>query len=681
MNSVNTGLINETEVRKTIQQLKPNGQLFEVRILQGKKIISGYFRDADKLIKALDTVDLRKTNVYITLNSVNEDCFSREQSEKFVAGCVTTSDDDIEYYQYLFIDFDPERTTGVSSTDEEFRDAVELADKVYKYLQGMGFEEPVKAISGNGAHLLYGVALKKDDENEKLIKAFLNTISLLFNTEKIKIDVVNYNPGRICKLYGTLAQKGTNTQQRPHRMSHIIGDVKELKATSKQFLLKVVGELPQQPEPPSRLNNYAPTQFNLIDFMGRNGITYKTESGSDCTIYRLDECPFNSTHKDGDSKIFQYSNGAIAFKCHHNHCSQYKWQDVRAKFEPDAYDVDHADQRIEDGWKQHNRDKAQKIHYVKVVDETADEPMFQNAKMILQKKKDVEEYIESGITVIDKRMKGLQKGKVSVLSGLRGAAKSTLLSGIMLNSIQNGHTVVCYSGELSDRNFLNWMMMQAAGKAYTKPYERYEGYYLDETVKPAIADWMSDRLWLYNNNYGNNFDRIGSQLREEIKKAKADLCIVDNLMALDLSSFDVDKYEAQTKFVWELNDIAKSCNVHVIFVAHPRKAQGFLRLDDIAGSGNIANIVDNAFIVHRNNDDFKRLTKQMYNWPLSHDAYSGTNVVEICKDRENGIQDCFIPLWYEPETKRLRNSITESIVYDWKKPDDGFVDYGNPFGE
>ena len=143
-------------------------------------------------------------------------------------------------------------------------------------------------------------------------------------------------------------------------------------------------------------------------------------------------------------------------------------------------------------------------------------------------------------------------------------------------------------------------------------------------------------------------------------------------MALDLSTFDTDKYEAQTRFVWELKDIAESCNVHIIFVAHPRKAAGFLRLDDISGSGNIANIVDNAFIVHRNNADFQRLSKQMFGWKADNDAYSGTNVMEICKDRENGIQDYFIPLWYEPETKRLKNHQSENIVYGWV--DDGFKD-------
>ena len=140
-------------------------------------------------------------------------------------------------------------------------------------------------------------------------------------------------------------------------------------------------------------------------------------------------------------------------------------------------------------------------------------------------------------------------------------------------------------------------------------------------------------------------------IRKQTEEKKADFIVIDNIMALDLSTADRDKYDAQTRFIWMLKDLAKISNAHVLFVAHPRKAAGFLRLDDVSGSGNIGNIVDNAFIVHRNNDDFKNLTKQ------------------VCKNRDLGVQDMFIPLWYEVQTKRMKNYASENIVYGWDKSD------------
>ena len=86
----------------------------------------------------------------------------------------------------------------------------------------------------------------------------------------------------------------------------------------------------------------------------------------------------------------------------------------------------------------------------------------------------------------------------------------------------------------------------------------------------------------------------------------------------------------------------------------------------------MANAVDNAFIVHRNNNDFRRLSKQMFGWSDDNDTYHGTNVIEIAKDRDGGTQDVFIPLYYEPESKRLRNDPTENRQYGWQ--DDEFID-------
>lgn len=662
--------INETELRKAIEQIHPDGELFETRIICGKKVISGYFDNVDVLLNAIKTVDLRGMNVYFTLNQINKNLAYRKQKDTFILGANATQDPDVDGYTWLFIDIDPERPAGISSSDDELKEAYEVAGRVYTYLKDFGFEEPIKGISGNGAHLLYRIQLGNTDENIKLVERCLNALAMLFNTDKIKIDTVNSNPSRVCKLYGSLAQKGKNAKERPHRFSKIVGDLKQVKVTDKMYLEKLAAELPEETVKPTRYNNYNTNDFDVEEWLDRYGLRYSIKSGTEGTKYILDECPFNGDHKAPDSMVVKMRSGAIGFKCLHNSCSHYKWQDLRLKFEPDAYEYSDADRRIEEGWKQHNRDKVE-ILEKKAQDKDDGLPNFLTAKMIYETQEPESEYVTCGINVIDKKLKGLMKGQVSLISGLRGSAKSTLLSQVILHSVENKHTCVCYSGELTKKNFMKWMYLQAAGKGYTQKFERFEGYYCPEEYKPLINEWMGEYLWLYNNNHGNDFKKINELLTDKVKEAKADICIVDNLMALDLSTTNQnDKNEAQTRFVWELKRLAEECNCHVIFVAHPRKAQGFLRLDDVSGSGNLSNVVDNAFIVHRNNADFKRMTGQMFNWKDDNLAYTGTNVIEICKDRENGTQDCFIPLWYEVETKRLKNFKEESIVYSWRK---GFI--------
>lgn len=350
------GFYDPDEIKRTLNKLKPNGELFEVRVLgdDKRKIYSGYFSDPDTLIEAFNKVDLRGANVYMTLNTLNEAVYSRKQSNKFVLCPQTTSDTDVTRYKFLFIDFDPVRLTGVSSSDEELSEAKDLMQKVKTYLLKLGFPAPVVAMSGNGYHLLYQIDLPNDQDSTTLISNCLKALAMLFNNEKVKIDTVNSNPSRVCKLHGTLAQKGTSTTARPHRMSCLIENP-ELKTTSKECLLALVKELPVEESKPATPASKLP--FNIEDFMARHGMTYKLDTARDCTMYQLDECPFDHSHKNGDAKIFAYTNGAIAFKCHHNSCSRYRWEDVRLKFEPEAYDYKQTEARIEEGYKEHKAHK------------------------------------------------------------------------------------------------------------------------------------------------------------------------------------------------------------------------------------------------------------------------------------------------------------------------------------
>ena len=665
--------INEQILRTTIETLKPDGELFEVRILNNekRKPISGYFTNVDDLLKALNTVGLSNTNIYITLQGINSACAYRNQWKKFVAGASTTSDGDVDRYHWLFIDMDPVRPSGISSSEEELQATIEMAKKVKAYMRRVGFYDPVTAISGNGSHLLYKIDLENNEDNRKLIKDALIALGALFNNDAVKIDAVNFNPSRICKLYGTLAQKGTNSIERPYRMSKI-GNHENILVNSREIIEKLVDENIGL-EPVAKMIPQSQGPFDIVQWMDTYGLSYKEVPWSGGAIkYVLDECPFDSSHRSPDSCIIKQASGAIGFRCLHNSCRNYTWRDVRLKYEPDAYKGEENDARIEAGYKEHNRDKTNITYKELSIVDNPTEPMFLTAKMINALPTPEEEYIRTGVSLIDKRMKGLKKTAVSCMTGLRGAAKSTLLNQFCLTAIEDGHNVLCYSGELPNKSLMKWMYLQAAGRLNVTESEKYPGsYYTTKDVNDKIAEWMADRFWLYNNDYGSNFRMISSHLRDEIERHKADLVVLDNLMALDLSDLDRDKYEAQTEFVLTLCNMAKLCNVHIVFVAHPRKALGFLRLDDVGGSGNLTNAVDNAFIVHRNNSDFKRLTNAMYGWKEDNVVYSGTNVIEVAKNRDDGVQDYFIPLWYEPETKRLRNNSIEQIVYGWDN--DGFI--------
>lgn len=672
---LNNEMVNEKELRKALNILKPDGTLFEIRILKKapKRTLSGYFKDVDTAVTEIMKQDLRGMTVYFTLNELNKACYDRSQKDAMKVPENTTTDGDIELYNWLFIDLDPVRIADVSSSDAELEAAHILAQKIYKYLETLGFEKPVIGMSGNGYHLLYRICLRNTPEHNDLIKRCLQSLSLMFSTDAVKVDTANFNQSRICKMYGTLAQKGSGTDERPHRMSYIISAPAEIKQTKKAYLEKLAEMLPKQ-EKPQSYNHYMPERFDIRAWMQKHGLSGREVSTGEYTKFILDECPFDPSHKAPDSMITLSASGAIGFKCFHNSCQDKTWRDVRLKYEPDAYNNSADDERIAAGWAQHKLHNRQKtINYA--AEDANHGPVFQTARQILDAPEESEDFILSGIEGIDNRLRGLKKGFVTLLSGLRGGSKSTLLTGIALSAINDGNNVIIYSGELTSKNFIRWMNLQAAGKNHVKQSPKWNNYYyVSDDDQDKIAEWLGQHFLLYNNDYGNNYTRLRERLEKQIEEQKTDLVILDNLMSLNIRDFDSrDKYAAQTEFITDLQRLAKRTMTHIIFVAHPRKAQGFLRLDDVSGTADLANLSDNALIVHRNNNDFKRLTKEMFKWADDNPVYSGTNVIEIAKDRDMGTQDVFIPLWYEPESKRLKNAPAEMIQYGWDKSD-GFMD-------
>lgn len=662
-------MINENEIRRTLSLLKPDGHLFEVRVIYNSKAVySGYFKSADDLMAALsrDIRDYANCNIYITLNYLNDECYSRSQRNRFMSkGLATTSDKDVLGYEWIFIDVDPHRTTAVSSSDAQVEKAKVIGNKVYAFMKNLGFYDPICGFSGNGVHLLYRVKIKNSEENVKLIDNCLKVLDMFFSTDDVQIDLKNFNPARVCKLYGTKAQKGSDTKERPHRMSRIISAPDEVRINDIQYIEKLAGMLPKE-EKPQRYNSYQPTHFDLDEWLDEHGLRYRKSSYSGGVKYILDECPFDSNHKGKDACIFRAASGAIGFHCFHNSCADKTWRDVRLKYEPDAYE------KKQQEYSDRIYAKPKKKPEYKPIQEKEGEPVFLTAKDILNMPRPPERFVKTGIRDIDQRMRGLKTGYTSVLSGLRASGKSSVISEICLDCVESESKVTVYSGELSPQNFMRWMDLQAAGKAYAEPTQ-FDGYYnVAKENQEKIAEWLAKNFTLYNNKYGNNFLAVKEQLERKIEVDKPDLLILDNLMAFDIRSLSENKFEAQTAFTWSLHEMAQKYDIHIIFVAHPRKAMGFLRLDDISGTADIGNAVDNAFIIHRVNNDFIRLTKQMFGWKDDDPLYSADNVIEIAKDRDGGLQDYFIPLYYEKESKRLKNSFAENKIYGWDKQEDGF---------
>lgn len=552
--------INADEVRRAVNALQDPDGVFEVRAIgtTKKDIFSGYFRDADTLLKALDKVNMPARNVYITLGKVKDECFSRAQSEEFLKSPQTTSDTEIVSYRWLFIDLDPVRTAGISSSDQELEDARSMAKEVLEYLKGLGFTDPVTAASGNGYHLLYRIDVKNDEAGRSLIEKCLKVLSEIFDSDKVKIDTTNKNPSRICKLHGTLAQKGRSTKDRPHRMSHIICVPDPIKITDRAALDRLVAELPEEAPKYERIRGVAPSQqeFDLLDFMSEHGLTYTEDSNDRARIFKLDECPFDPSHRDGDAKIFLYSNGAIAFKCHHNSCSGYHWQDVRLKYEPDAYNKkERDDARIDEGYQQHKR-----IQQAAAAEEKPEpKPKRKIRKLKTAKGLMAKDLPEPKVFVgVGEELPLLVEG-TCILSAKPKLGKSWLALCMCL-AISNGEEFLGYKTNRCSTLYLD---LETSEQLQQKRLRKVLG-----------SDPVPENFYLdtETNNIENGFiEQIEAYLEED---PNIGVVVIDvfQIIRSRAKSIKESEYEHAYRDITPLNDLAQKHHISIMLVCHDRKA-------------------------------------------------------------------------------------------------------------
>ena len=332
-------------LRDAVARIAGPGQVVEVRALTDQFTHSGYFNDYNALVRSVEPLDADGSvhGIYVTLNEVNPALLSRRSNRiKIRLGKKdsTTSDADIRRRRWLPIDIDPLRPSGVSSTDEEHGLALVKAEEVAQWIAGLGFPEPIRADSGNGAHLLYRIDLPNDEAATALVKSCLATLDALFSDERVSVDTANFNAARIWKLYGTVSRKGDNTPERPHRRSRIISAPDLLQVVTVEQLRELAARLPTE----ALAQMFVPVEtkgykkiFNLPDWLREHGIAVKSEKPyANGRLYVLDQCPFSSAHKDGAFAI-QFSNGAVFAGCKHASCGggTQRWQELRERCEPD----------------------------------------------------------------------------------------------------------------------------------------------------------------------------------------------------------------------------------------------------------------------------------------------------------------------------------------------------------
>lgn len=271
------------------------------------------------------------------------------------------------------------------------------------------------------------------------------------------------------------------------------------------------------------------------------------------------------------------------------------------------------------------------------------------------------EKIETGIKTLDRCCGGLLMGHVTLLSGKRGEGKSTFMSQIICDALDQDYPVFVYSGELPNYHFKNWVDLQIAGgkniETKTNKYGDKEYYLKPETVE-VINNWYYDKAFIFDNDEIPEDDYSGllDVIIDTICRYGVRLVCIDNLMTAIECDIRTDLYRQQSKFVKDLEKLAQRYDVAIILVAHPKKTSVEFNNDTVSGSADITNAV--SFV---------------WNYERGPYGEEDTGRIMVTKNRLNGALingDNFIKVYYSGKSKRIIDNPYADKEYSCFKPTD-----------
>lgn len=278
--------------------------------------------------------------------------------------------------------------------------------------------------------------------------------------------------------------------------------------------------------------------------------------------------------------------------------------------------------------------------------------------------------VTTGLKAIDDELMRLFFGTLTIVSGQPGSGKSSLLTQLACNSLDNDIGTWLFSGELPNGVEKSWFNYIFAGpRNITDAISRRGNPYkkISTTTLAEINKTYKGRWHIYRDDYDNTLDKLIASMTDTVRKYGARCLILDNFMCIDTETSE-EELRSQTDTIKKLIEFAKKYQVAVILVCHPRKMDAGTNVGiyDIAGTSNIVNLAHRTIGLRRVTDaERENATKysEKRRQLLKYDV-----IVTIVKDRMFGRQNIDVGLYYDPASRRFFSDMDEyDRRFSWDK--------------
>lgn len=278
--------------------------------------------------------------------------------------------------------------------------------------------------------------------------------------------------------------------------------------------------------------------------------------------------------------------------------------------------------------------------------------------------------IYTGFKAFDNKLMKLFYGSFNIVTGINGSGKSSFLSQLVCQALEQDKNVWMYSGELPNFQTKNWINYVLAGQRNIMEKQINDAPFWKVTNQAQIEmnKHYKGKLFIYKDGYSHKVPDLLRSMEDSIRKYGAKLIIIDNLTSVNLECNENNKYNKQEEFITQCIDIAKKYNVTVILVCHPHKIETMRRLTkmDVQGISAIIDLAHRIISLYRVSPDDKKGTpkKNGKGWlkePVKYDV-----LVDILKDRMLGYEGYSVGLFYDRPSRRFfTNEKDLDYKYEW----------------
>lgn len=297
---------------------------------------------------------------------------------------------------------------------------------------------------------------------------------------------------------------------------------------------------------------------------------------------------------------------------------------------------------------------------------------------------DVDGFV-TGFKDLDNALDKFYCGTTTILTGVAGAGKSSLISTLVCQALDQGFPSFVYSGELSNQSLKNWIASVHAGQRGMNCYETGTGskYYKIRTeAARAIDKYYKGKLFFYKDGFTHKTSRLFATMESAVRIHGVKFIVLDNMSSIDTEAKDdgSDKWTKQDAFIRDIIDFSKKWNVVCLVVLHPKKLDTLRRMSifDLQGVVSAVNLSHRVLALYRVTPKEKEgvigKSGKMVEMPVKYDV-----LLDVLKDRFGSGANKTIGLYYDQPSRRFFDSY-DSVrhQYDWDKTDYG--DTPLPYG-